>query len=159
MLRRVLSTVLIFPLLGSQLPAMPHSHAGTGISEPNDHAARPHVHLHGHGHHHHGDGHSHHHHAPVANSKPVKVKRTPITAVNAVGEHGDDAVYLPEGSTYSPTSKSLSWKPVSQITATLDLHIAVTESTTSQSEAMFSRPPPGSTWSTPLYLRTLSLRI
>lgn len=161
MLRRVLITILIFPLLGSQVPAMPHSHAGTAMAEPEDHAARPHVHLHLHGHnHHHSGGQGHQHHAPHVQPKMVKSSSNVATvAIGLAGDHDDDAVYLPEDSTYSPTGKSVSWQSFSQITGMLNLDISVSESTTAQSEGMFSRPPPGSTWSSPLYLRTLSLRI
>jgi hypothetical protein len=61
-MKQSVSTILILLLLVSQsLCAVPHSHAGTSVNEPDGHAARPHVHLHQAGHHdHHRDSHESH---------------------------------------------------------------------------------------------------
>jgi hypothetical protein len=85
-MNRVLSLLLI-PLfvLGQCLP---HSHAGSGVAEPDDHALRPHLHLHGHAHdgvHAHDD---HHQHASEDDSASQDALLSPAA------EHDSDAVYL-----------------------------------------------------------------
>lgn len=91
---RLVSLLLIFSLLLVQ--SLPHSHAGSGVDQPDDHALRPHIHLslHGHSHgEHQGHGHSHHdhlnEHAPAG-----------ATCLYGVHDHDDDVIYL-AGSTFS----------------------------------------------------------
>ncbi len=77
MSRAVSPIVIPLLLLSQSFLAVPHSHAGSSIAEPNGHAARPHVHLHGahhHGHHHHG-------------------RETPNSTGEQVPDHDSDAVY------------------------------------------------------------------
>lgn len=79
---RLLSLLLIpFFVLGQ---CVPHSHAGSGLAEPDGHAIRPHVHLHGHDH-----GHDHaHEHADEGESTSANDSLSPAA------EHDSDAVYL-----------------------------------------------------------------
>jgi hypothetical protein len=100
-MRTLLSLLLIpFFVLGQVLP---HSHAGTGVNEPDDHAVRPHVHLSiGHSHHHH-DG-SDHHHADVVSEALVAV-----ACLSPRVDHNSDAIYLvPSTSTVGRVSTALS---------------------------------------------------
>ena len=87
-MNRLLS-ILLIPLfvLGH---ALPHSHAGSGMAEPDDHAARPHWHLFG-GHSsdhcdHDQECHGHDHEGDV-DSDGGDVLSTP-------DDHDSDAVYL-----------------------------------------------------------------
>ncbi|QEG41304.1 hypothetical protein [Roseimaritima ulvae] len=79
---RFISLLLIpFLVLGQCLP---HSHAGSGVAEPDGHALRPHVHLHAHDHAH-GD---HHEHADESESS------SPSDSLSPAADHDSDAVYL-----------------------------------------------------------------
>ncbi|WP_231603104.1 hypothetical protein [Neorhodopirellula pilleata] len=112
MLNRLLS-ILLIPLfvLGQ---ALPHSHAGSGMVEPEDHANLPHLHLssgHSHGHHHgdghrhgHDDGHGDHGHAhpsdtptgqsPQAGQSPKAGESPQATFMSTPVDHDSDAVYV-----------------------------------------------------------------
>lgn len=55
-MKQTVSSILILLLLVSQsVFAVPHSHAGSSIVEPDGHASRPHFHLYGYTHHSHRD--------------------------------------------------------------------------------------------------------
>jgi hypothetical protein len=81
-MNQAVSTVLIPLLLVSQsLCSVPHSHAGTSVSEPDGHAARPHVHLH------HADHDDHHNDGHESDSKPEE------QLPDHDSDHDSDAVY------------------------------------------------------------------
>ncbi|TWT97254.1 hypothetical protein [Neorhodopirellula pilleata] len=87
-----LFSILLIPLfvLGQ---ALPHSHAGSGMVEQDDHAGRPHVHLSsGHSHdqgHQDGDEHGHDHQDDKASDD------SPRTGVLSVPvNHDSDAIYV-----------------------------------------------------------------
>ncbi len=80
MLRFVSLLLIPFFVLGQPLP---HSHAGSHVSEPSDHAERPHVHLHSH-------GHSHDHHQHAADTEATSAS----DVVSLAAEHDSDAIYL-----------------------------------------------------------------
>jgi hypothetical protein len=95
-MRRVIALLLIPMCLFGQ--GMPHSHAGTGVCEPEGHAARPHVHLHcGHDHDEVVAAHDHHH-ADAANHDHLQVRvtseRTNAPAFAPIADHDADAFYL-----------------------------------------------------------------
>lgn len=96
-MNRLLSLLLIpFFVLGQ---ALPHSHAGIGVHQPDDHAARPHVHLSGgHSHHHDCDDHSHSHADQVASTNPVDSVQTDVSATPV--EHDSDAIYLAQSNSF-----------------------------------------------------------
>ena len=87
---RLLVSLLLIPLfvLGQVLP---HSHAGTGISVPHDHASRPHIHLHGHDHHH-----DHGHHDEHGDDEKEESGNDSDDLLTESSDHDSDAVYLPE---------------------------------------------------------------
>ena len=78
MSRAVSPIVIPLLLLSQSFLAVPHSHAGSSIAEPNGHAARPHVHLHGA--HHHGDH--------------DEGNETPNSTGEQVPDHDSDTVYV-----------------------------------------------------------------
>jgi len=99
-MNRFLSLLLIpFFVLGQ---ALPHSHAGGGVDEPDGHAVRPHVHLsalHSHGDHHHdGD----HHHHDVNDDDQGDDFGNGLSSLP--GDHDSDAIYL--GKSTSTVSRS-----------------------------------------------------
>ena len=80
---RTLNLILIpFFVLG---PALPHSHAGSGIVAPDGHELRPHVHLYGHDHHTHDDGHCHH---------ADDDDQSRGDSLESSADHDSDAIYL-----------------------------------------------------------------
>lgn len=92
-MNRLLS-ILLIPLfvLGQSLP---HSHAGSGVVEPDDHAGRPHVHLSaGQGNHHEhnvSDGHGHGHDLQDEKASDD----SPLTGSLSVPvDHDSDAIYV-----------------------------------------------------------------
>ncbi|MCC9608775.1 hypothetical protein LOC68_08575 [Blastopirellula sp. JC732] len=73
-MRRFVSILLIFLLVGQSLAAAPHWHGEETGCDTEEHAARPHVHLHG------EKGHHHEHASQAPEPEPV--------------EHDSDAVFL-----------------------------------------------------------------
>jgi hypothetical protein len=89
---RLLSLLLIPMFVLGQM--MPHSHAGSGMVEPDDHASRPHVHLSVDHSHHHGDDHDHadgEHNDDAVNNEADSHGNTGYSLPR---EHDADAIYL-----------------------------------------------------------------
>lgn len=83
---RLVSLLLVpFFVLGQ---ALPHSHAGTGVVEPDGHSIRAHIHLSG-DHHHDHDGDEHHQSADATGPKTAT-----SAAISVPADHDSDAVYL-----------------------------------------------------------------
>jgi len=72
--------------------ALPHSHAGTGVVEPDGHSIRAHIHVAG-GHHHDHDGGEHH---DDVQSEATDSRTARSTAFSAATDHDSDAFYLVE---------------------------------------------------------------
>ncbi len=108
-MRQFACLLLIASLLG-QRAALPHSHAGSGIAEPQGHALRPHIHLShkhhlsdkhqggraAHSHDEHDRGHSHAHHQSdyrneASHDGIANWQNSPPS------DHDADAVYLDAG--------------------------------------------------------------
>jgi hypothetical protein len=143
-------------------PAWPHSHAGSGVGEPADHASRPHVHLGGH----HADhatlahGHTHadattheHDHDPVSRDE------TPGPSFAPTADHDADAYYL------SSSVPSVGRK-ASQDQTTRARAIpwqgalgALMPNGASLHRVGFGVAPPGLAADLPILLRTMSLRV
>jgi len=92
-MKRLVSLLLIpMFMLGQPLP---HSHAGAGVDQPDDHAARPHVHLAQQDHHH---GHSHAEPEMEADDhrddSGVSDADEGIAAIFGLNGHDDNAFYL-----------------------------------------------------------------
>ncbi|EMI17602.1 putative secreted protein [Rhodopirellula maiorica SM1] len=85
MIRFVSLLLIPFFVLGQ---ALPHSHAGTGVAEPEGHSLRPHVHLHSHDHHHGDETHHHDHHAAEDDLA------TDAQGLLPAPDHDSDAFYL-----------------------------------------------------------------
>ncbi len=89
---RLVSLLLVpFFVLGQ---ALPHSHAGTSVVEPDGHSIRAHIHVAG-GHHHDHDGDEHEHH-DGDQSDAAGSKTATSAAVSAATDHDSDAFYLAE---------------------------------------------------------------
>ncbi len=160
MLRRVLTMLLIIPLLGSQLPALPHTHADTGMAEPEDHASRPHVHMHRQVGHHHHHGSSHQHHYPASTEPTVDdLDNAASVALSATQDHDYDAVYLPNALTFGMNRKSVETESPQHVVALRTLECSTPTSEDTLASSLSPHPPPGGVFRLPLYLRTLSLRI
>jgi hypothetical protein len=160
-MRRVIALLLIPMCLIGQ--GMPHSHAGTGVCEPDGHAARPHVHLHcGHDHqeaveahgHDHADAADHDHHQATMASE-----RTQAPVFAPVADHDSDAFYL--GNVVPSVGRK-------QIVNSRDEGPLFAGSTANQEyfaslvpgRGKFSgRAPPGFATELSILLRTASLRI
>lgn len=89
-MKQLVSLLLIPMIVLGQ--AMPHSHAGTGVAESDDHASRPHLHL--------SIGHSHHHDADHADHEhdhgTIKTEADDFASsgYSLPIEHDSDAIYL-----------------------------------------------------------------
>jgi hypothetical protein len=87
-----LVSLLLIPIfmLGHELP---HSHAGTGVVEPEGHSLRPHVHVSvDHDHDHDDDGHKHHH--TGSQSEPDSSETATTATLSVPTDHDSDAVYF-----------------------------------------------------------------
>jgi hypothetical protein len=156
-MRRVIALFLIPMCLFGQ--GMPHSHAGTGVCEPEGHAARPHVHFDhhdavaAHGHHHADAADRDHHHAPVTSEKSKSHAFAPVA------DHDADAFY------FTTLNSSLARR----LTANNNRHSRMFEHTAAQCWGMVLTlsgrgetsgvAPPGGVADLPILLRTASLRI
>ena len=107
MYRRLISSCVLAGFVIAQWAAMPHGHA-LGSQLPDDHAAIPHVHLagigvsshkHEHGHEH-ATSHAHHHDAARADRQGMSHD----CRLSDIGEHDEDAVYLPTSGSIATTS-------------------------------------------------------
>lgn len=151
MLRRIIVLLLIPLLVTSPELCFAHSHRGTGMTEPVDHAARPHVHSHKH-HHHHGDR-THHRH----DQKGSDPSGTRFSA--PAGDHDDDATYAP-GPLDRGISRSPSQRVIDQqlVTGFLD-EVFPAQANPTPSVEMRCQPPPGIDGGGLFFTRTVSLRI
>jgi hypothetical protein len=142
-----LISLLLIPLFMLGQP-LPHSHAGTGIIEPDGHSIRPHIHVAG--------GHSHdtsdHHHVHAGQSAADGV--VVAVAETAPTDHNSDAIYLVDGKwTASRTvvvSKivfaELAWTSLAPVNREVD-------------HACRFSDPPDRYAGLPIYLLTASLRL
>jgi len=73
--------------------ALPHSHAGTGVVEPDGHSLRSHIHVSG-GHHHDHDDDGHDHHHAGDPSQPERSEDAGANTLLVPIDHDSDAVYL-----------------------------------------------------------------
>ena len=86
-MRRFISLLLIPMFVLGQV--LPHSHAGSDIVAPDEHADRPHIHLSVH-HHHHGEHAEHGHHGTDDHEHDGDHG----TPQDSSTEHDSDAIYL-----------------------------------------------------------------
>jgi len=129
MARRYTTSLLMMAYLASQLAMVPHAHGASSENVPSDHNARPHVHVswfhhENHGHEH-GDEHKHNqdcHHGDESHSQPA--------ANTEPDDHDSDAVYVPNHTALSLSTKSAptpdSFELVSTLTiATVPMPMAI----------------------------------
>ena len=158
-MRRFVSLLLI-PLCLFGAP-MPHSHHGTSVAEPNNHAMQPHLHLaggHNHGHPHsasHGHRHSaaldhHHDHEEDSGATGSDPGVAPLT------DHDADALYLTEQT--SDGRRHVVEPPTGAYAMQA---IVVDDDRLGRQEAhlKWAWPPPDADGGLPIYLRISSLRI
>ena len=88
---RIVPLLLIPMLVLGQ--ALPHSHAGTDVVEPNGHSLRPHIHLSSDHHHDHDDDDHEHHHAGDQ-SESEHSQPTAIATLSVPIDHDSDAFYV-----------------------------------------------------------------
>lgn len=142
-------SLLLIPLfvLGQVLP---HSHAGSGVVEPDDHSARPHVHL-SHSHHEHGDGHEHGHEHDTVVSSLDGFTATPHSA-----NHDHDAVYFAASTVFASravVATQFEWSTMLDLPLPSTLAIGELRSCSRISD------PPDRCSPIPIYLLVASLRL
>lgn len=143
-----LITLLLIPIFLLGRP-MPHSHAGTGIAEPNGHNLRPHIHLHSDHHWHDHDHQSHDRSSDKAGEQEHSVD------LLLVAEHDADAVYF-----VSETCSE--WKQSgASIVQTLGVtSFNVVPARRPERECRYHQwHPPDFSGELPIYLLTASLRL
>ncbi len=148
-MNRIVSLLLIpFFVLGQ---ALPHSHAGSGITEPDGHAERPHVHVSKHDHDH-GNGNGAHSHSEHQSEEGNAIDSDVVTSAN---EHDSDAVYLIASSdlmTLPTHSTAVDGLVANWQVAAIPL--------AAKSECQFhSGAPPNRYATLPIFLLTASLRL
>ncbi len=142
-MNRFLSLLLIpFFVLGQCLP---HSHAGSGVAEPDGHALRPHVHLHGHDHAHDSD------HEYLDESESTSSS----DSLSPAAEHDSDAVYLvASGQSLTRTSGAIGIEVHSADWVAFSVPITV-----DVRPRWRTSDPPDRYRTLPIYLLTASLRL
>lgn len=92
-----LVALLLIPMFMLGQP-LPHSHAGVGVDQPDDHAARPHVHLsqqdHQHGHSHSLCDHQVDHQLGDSDHSGTLDAADDVVTIFGLNGHDDDAFYL-----------------------------------------------------------------
>lgn len=162
MIHRVVSLLLV-PMLLLQGVSFAHSHDGTGVEEPDEHAQTRHLHCplfgtHSHPHHHDGE---HHHHDDQddsdADAAPQGGDDTSGQQAPA-RDHDDDAVYAPEAMTNSVPGQQ--WSGSAGWFALVTTLGMVFTSIAPVPPPPRTHPPPLLPFGDcPLYLRTLTLLI
>lgn len=155
-MNRLVSPLLIFSLLLVQ--SLPHSHAGSGVAQPDDHGSRPHIHLsldsHSHGHSH--DEHQDEAHCHQDSSDHSgELAQDGASDLYCVNGHDSDAVYL-AGSTLSLHRLSANGFPSHFTSLHGDLPERFCIGRTSEGEAY---APPIRHRPLPIYLLVASLRL
>lgn len=144
-MNRLLSLLLIpFFVLGQ---CVPHSHAGSGVAEPDGHALRPHVHLHGHVH---DDVHAHEH-----ADEDEDESTSPSDSLSPAAEHDSDAIYLvASGQSLTRTSGAIGIEVHSADWVAFSVPITV-----DVRPRWRASDPPDRYATLPIYLLTASLRL
>ena len=138
---KIVSLLLIpFFVLGQ---ALTHSHAGTGIADPDGHASHPHVHLHGH-------EHSDHHHNPSAeDAKPSQGDE-----LSCAVDHDADAIYFNESAKLTRACTSIA------IAIRLDDFVVYSVPVVVEGQCRYhAGDPPDLHAKLPIYLLIASLRL
>lgn len=145
-------------LIGIQLAqgmAVPHSHAGTGVAEPAEHAQRPHFHLCLPSHHEHPHGHCHPHRG--IGEEPLTLPADPEVPP---ADHDSDAVYfsdaLPVGRVMSSSGASDHWQQFLPAPGVMMPSVATLPAVVPPRSLS---PPGGGHFHCPIYLQTLALLI
>jgi hypothetical protein len=146
---RLVSLLLVpFFVLGQ---ALPHSHAGTGMFEPDGHSIRAHIHVAG-GHHHDHDGDEHHH---VDQSDATGSRTARSTAFSAATDHDSDAFYLAE--TNWTASRTVATPQIDSAVLVWTSFVPSVERAAHEG-SRFGNPPDRYA-GLPIYLLTASLRL
>jgi len=112
---RLFACILLISSLLQHGVAVPHTHEGSGIHDPAEHASHPHFHLSGHSHHVGAHGAAH--------------RATPAHAAEHAGEfgraascdHDQDAVYVSASSTVNAVERStVSLPPMQGLVTMID---------------------------------------
>lgn len=143
MFRAIALFLIPFFVLG---PALPHSHAGSGVVAPEGHDLRPHVHLPGLDHHSHDDGHRHH-----ADDDDQSRR----DSLESSADHDSDAIYL--ASSDLSLSRSGGSQRVEQ--GTMQWVSAVVVYRSGIEAALRADDPPDRCRTLPIYLLTRSMRL
>jgi hypothetical protein len=156
---RIVSLLLIPMFMLGQ--ALPHSHAGSGVAEPECHSRRPHVHLDfdhhhasdgdDHDHHHASDDHGHHHSGQQGDTSDTDSS----AAFSIPLDHDSGAVYFTQ-TDWTTTRTVASLKVDSS-----DLLWTSIASLFVCDPRMRNRlsDPPDRYWPRPIYLLTASFRL
>ena len=161
MIRRFFTLQLVFMMLVNQGLCLAHVHHGNDVEAPGDHGSRPHIHVgghvhHDHGHNHHDADHSHSYSDPESDEHDAAIPPT----FSPVDYHDSNAVYLAETvTTARKGGNSVSVLPEK------DVGVAAILLVTNQNDRLRhwgpirGQPPSVFDGASPIYLRTLSLRI
>ncbi len=129
--------------------ALPHSHAGTVVAEPDGHNSRPHVHFHSHDHgHSHGDD----DHGNNKRPSPERDKSTTGGEFSPVADHDSNAIYLTPSTQLSRTCPSIAIDVFVNDWSVFPIHVVVEKQCRCR-----SGDPPDKHAAIPIYLLKASL--
>lgn len=167
MTHRLLCLLLVSLMLANQGLCLAHSHHGTGVAVPKDHASRPHFHVGDHDHHDHHDSthgqdqQSDHSHGNQSDRDcPLDEQDTALPkAMAPIGEHDSDAVYCTSSVPVARNGNSVNVLSAKDVVLAPIFHVASQGNRSFCAGPIRGQPPSVFETACPIYLRTLSLRI
>ncbi|MGB7324810.1 MAG: hypothetical protein WBD31_08050 [Rubripirellula sp.] len=132
--------------------ALPHSHAGTAVVEPDGHSLRPHIHVSG-GHHHDHDDHDHGHHHAGDPSQTECPEDAGTNSLLAPTDHDSDAIYLVDSDW--TMSRTVAAPRVDLVTGAWSMPAP----SVTRAQLRVGDDPPDRYAGLPIYLLTASLRL
>lgn len=166
MIHRLVCLLLVPGMLVSQCVSLTHSHAGSDVTEPEDHSSRPHFHTHGHSHTHHDLGHNHqesvgHSHDGNSNCEHASGDQEVHlpTAIASKDNHDADAAYLSDVVDLSRGKRGKDAINVGSPTCVSISRRRLIVGGSAGASPRFGQPQSVFDASCPTYLRTLSLRL
>ena len=152
MMQRIVSLILMTLLLVGQTFCAAHTHAGSGVAEPDGHTERPHIHVGQHRHHHHG----HDHEGEKPDRQSPRIPPEDLPPEDLPVDHDSDAIYGSPNQLFRDVR-----------TTTVDVSKLALGSMSESDPVSIPNPRPGATRGSlhsagslkcPLYLWTLSIR-
>ncbi|MCR9119133.1 MAG: hypothetical protein NXI22_19550 [bacterium] len=150
-MRKLFIILLMSSLIANQGLYLTHAHEGMSGVEAHEHAARPHFHLHSHGH---GHGEKHH-----ASAESIDLNGTAASLVSFAHDHDADVVFCLDSEVFVRKSDRQLASLLTAFPCEVLSGVSACIGSVSRDLWMTATAESLLTHASPLYLRTLSLRL